>query len=206
MNKTLDNILTFLNTYLVFIFVFILFFLSGYILIKFITSKTLHKNHKFNVFISMISSLGAVVLSGTLFLTLYYHNESIVETSFQNYDTIWKKQNELIQEFIDHPEMEYFHSELYGKSYLNQTLHYKRNIPLERNLFDMIMNNISTIAAYLENYKYMDSLNKTRTKDRLDALMSLHKKSKIFLEYWKSYKKLDASPNFVRFMKENYDI
>lgn len=206
MNKTVDNILTFLNTYLVFIVVFILFFLFGYILIKFITSKTLHKNHKFNVFLSMISSLGAVVLSATLFLTLYYHNESIVETSFQNYDTIWKKQNELIQEFIDHPEMEYFHSDLYGKSYLNKTLHYKRNIPLERNLFDMIMNNISTTAAYLENYKYMDSLNKTRTKDRLDALMSLHKKSKIFLEYWKSYKKLDASPNLVRFMKENYDI
>lgn len=206
MNKPLDNILIFLNTYSVFIAVFILFIIFGYILIKFITSKTLHKNHKFNVFLSMLSSLGAIVLSATLFLTLYYHNDTVIETSFQNYDTIWKKQNMIIQQFIDHPEMEYFHSDLYGKSYLNENLHYKRNIPLERNLFDMIMNDISTTVAYLENYKYMDSGNKKRIKERLDTLMTLHKKSKIFLQYWNSYKKIDATPTFVRYMKENYNI
>jgi len=206
MNKNFDYILTFLNTYLVFIVIFTLFVIFGYILVKFITSKTLHKNHKFNVFLSMLSSLGAIVLSATLFLTLYYHNENISETSFQNYDTIWKKQNMIIQQFIDHPEMEYFHSDLYGKSYLNENLHYKRNIPLERNLFDMIMNDFATTVAYLENYKYTDSENKKKIKERLDILVSLHKKSKIFIEYWNSYKKIDATPDLVRYMKENYDI
>lgn len=206
MEKSGMDIFTFINSYLVFIILFVIFFGFMFIFIKFIFSKTLHKNHKFNVFLNLISAFGAVALAATLFLTLYSNEKSTYETEFQNYNTIWDKHAQFIQQFIDHPEMEYFHADLYGRGFLNKGTHYKRNITLERNLFDILMNSISTVIIYLDSFKYIKTTNKTNIKDRLDKLLSLHVKSKYFLEYWREYKKFNAQQVVKDYMQENFNV
>lgn len=206
MEKIKMDILVFINTYSVFIILFIILFSFAAIFVKFVFSKTLHKNHKFNVLLDVISAFGAVALACTLFLTLYYNQKSSAETEFQNYNAIWSKQSEFIQQFINHPEMEYFHSDLYARGFLNKGTHYKRNITLERNFFDILMDNISTIIIYLDNYKYINSTNKINIKERLDKLLSLHVKSKYFLEYWREYKKFNAQQVVKDYMQENFNV
>jgi hypothetical protein len=206
MDSLTSRLLTFLNEYIIYIFLFIIFFLCAWLLRTFLKSNKLHKNHKFIILLQLVSSFGAVALGATLFLTVYFRQEVKNETAFQNYASIWATQNEFIQQFIDHPEMEYFHSDLYGKSYLNKGHHYKRNIILERNFFAILMNDITTAIDYLSVEKYTYNENTKHIKSRLDKLMSLHVKSKYFLQYWKEYKALDAPPILLKYMKENYNI
>ena len=206
MNPKITNLQIFLYKYFVYFILFALFVSAGILFIKFIYSKTIHKNHKFNVFLTLISSFGAIALAATLLLTIYFHQQDAAETSFQNYDTLWKKQNDLLQEFIDHPEMEYFYLDLYGESNANKGHHFTRNIALERNLFNMLMNDISTIVAYLDAKKFSAGENTQRVKDRFNKLLSLHVKSKIFLEYWNEYKKTVAPAILVKYLKDNYNI
>ena len=206
MNSKISELLIFAYKYAVFFVLFILFIMFCVIFIKFVSSKTLHKNHKFVVFLTLITSFGSIALAATLLLTIYYQQQDGAETSFQNYDTIWKKQNDLLQEFIDHPEMEYFYLDLYGESRTNKRHHFTRNIVLERNLFNMLMNDISTVVAYLDAKKFSAGENTQRVKDRFNKLLSLHVKSKFFLEYWKSYKTTVAPTILVKYMKDNYAI
>lgn len=206
MRDKIENLRVFFHRYFVFVILFVLFTVFCLILIKFIYSKTLHRNHKFVIFLTLLSSFGAIALAATLILTIYYRQEDEAETSFQNYDTIWKKQNELLQEFVEHPEMEYFYLDLYGESSVNKGHHYTRNITLERNFFNMVMNNISTIVSYLDAKKYSSSENTERVKDRFNKLLKLHVKSKYFLEYWKSYKQTVAPIILIKYMKENFNI
>ena len=94
------QIMTFLNKYFIISLLSILFITFIIILVKFVRSKTLHKNHKFNVFLLLISSFGGLALAATLLLTIYYRQEDRAEVSFQNYNTIWSKQNEFVKEII----------------------------------------------------------------------------------------------------------
>jgi hypothetical protein len=203
MNSNTLHVDTFIRKYLIVVILLFLFITFITILLKFIYSKTLHKNHKFNVFLTLISSFGGVALAATLLLTIYYRQEDRAEVSFQNYNTIWSKQNDLVKEFIEHPNMEYFYADLYGG---NKGHNYKRDIVMEHNLFNMVMNDISTVVAYLEAKRYSPSENTARVKDRFNKLLNLHVKSKYFLEYWKSYKKTVAPEILVKYMKDNYNI
>lgn len=201
------QILSFIHKYLIIVLLSILFITFIVILVKFLRSKTLHKNHKFNVFLALISSFGGLALAATLLLTIYYRQEDRAEVSFQNYNTIWSKQNDLVKEIIEHPDMEYFYLDLYGGPNANKGHHYKRNIVMEHNLFNMLMNDISTVVAYLEVKRYYPiSENNKRIKDRFKRLLDLHVKSKYFLEYWQSYKKTVAPEILVKYMKDNYNI
>lgn len=203
MNSNTLHVDTFIRKYLIVVILLFLFITFITILLTFIYSKTLHKNHKFNVFLTLISSFGGVALAATLLLTIYYRQEDRAEVSFQNYNTIWSKQNDLVKEFIEHPNMEYFYADLYGG---NKGHNYKRDIVMEHNLFNMVMNDISTVVAYLEAKRYSPSENTARVKDRFNKLLNLHVKSKYFLEYWKSYKKTVAPEILVKYMKDNYNI
>jgi predicted PurR-regulated permease PerM len=204
MNSISMHVETFIRKYLIVVILSTLFITFITILVKFLYSKTLHKNHKFNVFLLLISSFGGVALAATLLLTIYYRQGDREEVAFQNYNTIWSKQNELIREFIEHPNMEYFYNDLYGES--NKGRHYKRDIVMENNIFNMVMNDVSTVVAYLEAKRYSPSENTARVKDRFNKLLNLHVKSKYFLEYWKSYKKTVAPEILVKYMKDNYNI
>jgi len=200
------SIETFIHKYLIVVILSFLFITFVLILVKFLYSKTLHKNHKFNIFLLLVSSFGGVALAATLLLTIYYRQEDRAEVSFQNYNTIWSKQNDLVREIIQHPNMEYFYDDLYGGSQFKKGRHFKRDIVMEHNLFNMIMNDVSTVVAYLEAKKYSPSENTARIKDRFNRLLELHVKSKYFLEYWKSYKKTVAPEILIKYMKENYNI
>ena len=206
MNSKLTDLLIFLYKYSIIFALLIIFIPFSIMFIKFIGSKTLHKNHKFVIFLTLISSFGAVALVATLLLNIYYRREDIDEISFQNYNTIWEKQNDLIDEFMSHPEMEYFYLDLYGQSKSNKGRHFTRNIVYERNLFNMLMNDISTIVAYLDAKKYSSSKNNDRIRARFDKLLNLHIKSKYFLEYWKTYKITVAPTILIKYMKDNYNI
>lgn len=197
---------TFIHKYLIVVILSTLFIIFMSILVKFLYSKTLHKNHKFNVFLLLISSFGGVALAATLLLTIYYRQEDRAEVSFQNYNTIWSKQNDLVKEFIEHPNMVYFYNDLYGGPNANKGRHYKRDIVMEHNIFNMVMNDVSTVVAYLEAKKFSPSENTERVKNRFDKLLDLHVKSKYFLEYWQSYKKTVAPDILVKYMKEHYSI
>jgi len=214
MDKTVDEnvvtpkmrILMFLGTNFSFILIMIMMIIFLITLFFFLRSKTLHKNHKFNVLLDLVSSLGATALAMTLFLTIFYRQQDKAEVSFQNYNTIWSKQTEFTMLFIDHPEMEYFHNDLNGIPPLTKNYHYKRNIVLERNFFLILMDIIITIIAYFDASDGDYSYSKMEIRSRFDSLMKMYVKSKLFLEHWYRYKKYEASPRVIEYMKKNYNI
>ena len=142
----------------------------------------------------------------TLLLTVFYRQQDKDEVSFQNYAAIWSKHTAFTMLFVDHPEMQYFHNDLYGMAYLNKGHHYKRNIELERNFFIILIDALTTIIAYINVTKDDYSYAKMSIISRFDTLMRLHVKSKLFLEHWNKYKKFQATPDVVEYMKNNYNI
>ena len=111
MDKTMDKniatpnmrILMFLGQNFSFILILIMIIIFLIILFFFLRSNTLHKNHKFNVLLDLVSSLGATALAMTLILTIFYRQQDKAEVIFQNYDTIWGKHTNFTMLFIDHP-------------------------------------------------------------------------------------------------------
>ena len=81
----------FLNTKLINLILFILLIFTIVITTYLLRSNTLHKNHKFNVFLQLLSSLGALALGATLILTIVSQKETNAMQAIQNFDKRMKK-------------------------------------------------------------------------------------------------------------------
>ena len=184
----------------------IIFFLATTITsIYFYRSKTLHLNHKFTVYIKLLSSFGAIALASTLFLTVMYRKQDSNETSFQTFNQLFGQFAAHMDLFINHPEMNYYYNDIYGKRYMNYVVPYKRNRILEMQISTKILNTIASFLDYFKINKNYSTENILIMKERQDKLLDLHMKSKMFRENWEVYKTTIAAPLIIDYMKEKYN-
>jgi len=207
--NTLSNlskkIIIFLNTQFA-NFVAILFFIfTIWFSVYFYRSSSLHKNHKFNVFINLIASFGGIALAATLFFTVVYHKQDSNNQTFQNYFNMFSQLTHTLEIFIAHPEMNYYYNDLFGQSYKNKYIHFKRNRVLENQITTKILNNMSSYVDYLTIDSYSPDENLHIVEIRLKKLFSLFLQSEIFVENWNKYKKNLASPMLIEYIKTNFN-
>ena len=196
----------FLNTKLINLILFILLIFTIVITTYLIRSNTLHKNHKFNVFLQLLSSLGALALGATLILTIVSQKETTAMQAIQNFDMLYQKFTETIELFIEHPEMNYYYNELFGLQHLNYGVQYKRHRDLENQITTKILNTITSFIYYNSVNDYKPTVNSSIIQNRMNKILDLHVKSPIFLENWEIYKKTLATSMLIDYMKNRYKI
>jgi hypothetical protein len=196
----------FLNTKLINLILFILLIFTIVITTYLLRSKTLHKNHKFNVFLQLLSSLGALALGATLILTIVSQKETSDMQAVQNFDILYQKFTETLQIFMEHPEMNYYYNELFGLQHLNYGIHYKRNRDLENQITTKIFNTMTSFIYYYSVNDYKPIVNTSIIQKRMKKILDLHVKSPIFLENWEIYKKTLATSMLISYMKQNYKL
>ena len=174
--------------------------------IYFYRSSRLHQDHKFNVYIQMLSAFGAIALAITLLLTVMYRNEDREESSFHAFTQLFGQVDDHIDVFINHPEMNYFYNELYGRQSMNYGVPYKRNRDLEYQITNKLFNTIASFLDYFQTHKGDTSENLNIIRTRVNNIMGLHVKSKMFLENWKIYKSTVATELTIQYMKENFNV
>ena len=196
----------FLNTKLINLILFILLIFTIVITTYLLRSNTLHKNHKFNVFLQLLSSLGALALGATLILSIVSQKETSAMQAIQNFDSLYQKFTETLEIFMEHPEMNYYYNDIFGLKHLNYGIHYKRNLALENQITTKIFNTMTSFIYYNSVNDYKPTVNSSVIHKRMKKILDLHVKSKIFLDNWEIYKKTLATSMLIEYMKHNYKI
>jgi hypothetical protein len=196
----------FLNTKLINLILFILLIFTIVITTYLLRSKTLHKNHKFNVFLQLLSSLGALALGATLILTIVSQKETNAMQAIQNFDSLYQKFTETLELFMEHPEINYYYNELFGLQHLNYGIHYKRHRDLENQITNKIFNTITSFIYFNSVNDYKPTVNSSIIEKRMKKILDMHVKSPIFLENWEMYKKTIATSMLIGYMKHHYNL
>ena len=202
----LGGVLTTVKQHVVYSIITIIVVIALIVTIYFIKSKGLHKNHKFNVFINLISAYGAIALAITLILTIIFHKQDVVHSNFTDYLVLLKDYEDTIEMFMGRPEMNYYYNELFGTPELNLNVKYKRNYILEYQMSISIFSRLAGFNEYITMNQHIDPENTQLFKERMNNIFTLHFKSKLFRKYYAFYKKVLASKLTIQYVKENFNV
>jgi len=110
--------------------------------------------------------------------------------------------DDILQIFIEHPEINYYYEELLGIKKIDANT--ERNLVLEHEITMLIFAKLAKWSMYINESDQEESHN---SKIWLDHIMDTYMKSKIFKKYWiNEYKPKLTGPAARKYMLERYNI
>lgn len=191
--------------------VFGITFLSTFIILGIFMLISLHywnhkyyKTLKFQTFGPYISGVATVLICFGIIFQITSYFQQAIEDKIKVYSELNQSfLQPILDIFLQYPEMDYYYNDLFGIQKMSPNV--KRNINLENQISMVIFAKIAIPAVYIElsEDKDMVKLTNKGLKKILDTFM----KSKIFVEYYKTYfKPKIAGPVVVEYLEEHYNI
>jgi predicted PurR-regulated permease PerM len=164
-------------------------------------NEKLYKNLKFKRYIDIVTSVATFILAlGVLFQVIAFKQQEHKTTiqTLNNFSNNYT--NDIIQLFIQHPEMDYFYQELFFNKPIPQNV--KRNIALEQQISMSILSKTVAPIVVINQYDNYQNMKTTLIK----ILNNFFKSPSFKYYYTDCYKPTLAGPIIITFMKENFGL
>lgn len=159
-----------------------------------------YKNKKFNSYLTMIESCGTFILALTIIFQVIEYNRQIKNEliiKYSEYSKIFL--DEILELFMQHPELDYYYNELIGSKKINEST--KRNIILEKEITMLIFSKFAKVIIYVENEQH------TKVEVWMKRVLNTFMKSDIFKQYYvNEYKPKFTGPALKEYMNNHYNI
>lgn len=184
-------------------FIFFLLLNILFYIVLFFINFTYYKNSYYLTYIPASLSLATVILAIGAGFNLISYNIGKKEDEVKLHLSFGEKYiNNIINLFINHPEMNYLYEELF---YNKITTNAKRNYILENQLCLLIITTTTEQLIVLNLYKKDKSF--IFIKDTLIQILKLFFKSPIFRNFYiNSYKNYLGNSLVINFMEQNFNI
>ena len=171
--------------------------------------SNLHRNHKFRVLLSVLSSLTIIFTCFAILFQAYSFNRTESDSQINIYSAIFSSLiNDTIHDFQSQPQLKYYYNEFFDIHPQSGNLRLKgvkRDLIGEQQMTYLIISRMSDVIFYLLNQQSVSEIDREATKQKLGGFITRLKGSPIFMTNYNKLKP-DLSTIVTDYLQKHYNI
>jgi hypothetical protein len=199
-NTTLVDVLEYIS--------YLLYFIAFILLTKYYWKTKYGYDPKFQTYVQVLIAATIIITIYSVYFQIISYKDSVNNQEVQYFDNFYKGfLDETIKFFIGHPEMNYYYDELfYNKSDYEER---ERNKELESQISIIIFSRMSSIINYINTYKKTENderrIKIIQSEKLLLKILDSFFGSKIFSEYWRTFKNGLSNKETIDYIKAHFN-
>ena len=163
-----------------------------------------YSSSQFQVYLNYLTTLSTIILALAFIFQIISYRNAQSELTIKAYTDLSSVfLDDILQIFIEHPEMDYYYDDLMGLKKI--TAYTQRNITLEHKISMLIFARLAKFSIF--HQESLDKVHVEKIHNWIKHILDTYLKSDIFKNYWiNEYKAKLSGPSTRKFMKETYNL